>query len=345
MRSVLAFCSWRFVRFYIFFEMRLIPIVILIIERGIQPERLRAVFYMVLYTLMGSFPFLAIARYHHRVGNGFSMVLPPQVGGLEGVWGLLLMLAFLVKLPCYPFHLWLTKAHVEAPTEGSMALAGLLLKLGGLGLMRCILVFGHVRAGVRRLLVVVSMFGGLICSIICLRLLDAKSLVAYSSVGHMALVLAGILSGSIVGWKGAIAIMVAHGLSSSGLFSLLGGFYETVGRRSLLVMKGLSGYVPGLMVWWFVLCVRCMGCPPRYNFLAEVSLGLSLARVSTGMLVVFCAIGVFAGAYRLILYGTVSHGVRNVLRPRRFGWVKAINMGVFHCVPILLLFIFPGCAV
>ena len=137
---------------------------------------------------------------------------------------------------------------MEAPTEGSMALAGLLLKLGGVGLIRCIMVFGLVGAGVSRLLVSVGLWGGLICSVICLRLLDAKSLVAYSSVGHISLVLVGILSRSLVGWKGAVAMMVAHGLSSSGLFCLLGRFYSMVGRRSFLVIKGLSGYVPGLIV-------------------------------------------------------------------------------------------------
>nr|QDM58578.1 NADH dehydrogenase subunit 4 [Spondylus violaceus] len=343
--SVFAFCSMSFVSFYVFFEISLVPVLILIIERGVQPERLSAVFYMVLYTLMGSLPFLALISFHHSVGNGFSMVLPAQMGGLLGPWGLLVMMAFLVKLPCYPFHLWLAKAHVEAPTEGSMALAGLLLKLGGIGLMRCMLVFGSFSAGIGSFLMALGMWGGFICSVICLRLLDAKSLVAYASVGHMALVLAGILSGSVVGWKGAVAMMVSHGLSSSGMFSLLGGFYEMVGSRSLLVMKGMGGYVPGLMVWWFVLCVSCMSCPPSFNFLAEVSLGMGVSSVCVELLMVFCFMAFFVGIYSLVLFSTIFHGVSGILRPKMGGLIKMGNMGVFHCVPILLLFVFSGCVI
>lgn len=153
-------------------------------------------------------------------------------------------MAFLVKIPLYGIHLWLPKAHVEAPVAGSIILAAVLLKLGGYGIMRIVVVLDPLTKELAYPFIVLALWGVIITGTICLRQTDLKSLIAYSSVGHMGLVVAGILIQTPWGFAGALILMIAHGLTSSALFCLANTNYERTHTRTMVLTRGLQAVFP-----------------------------------------------------------------------------------------------------
>nr|QTA71729.1 NADH dehydrogenase subunit 4 [Rectidens sumatrensis] len=268
--------------FYMLFEISLIPTLSLICGWGYQPERLRAGKYMMVYTVGASLPLLGFIVFVFFDGGTLSFVLLFSVGMkfLNWVVFLCAMMAFLVKSPAYMVHGWLPKAHVEAPVAGSMFLAGVLLKLGGYGLLRFVAVFGLWSGVVLSCLTCLCLFGGVVASIICCCQVDVKSLVAYSSVGHMSLVLGGLMSESFWGLGGSYLLMLAHGLSSCGLFYLVGELYKVYGSRMLFVMRGGVGNLFGVNLWLAFMCGFNAAAPPSLSLWSEVILCISLISYS-----------------------------------------------------------------
>nr|YP_002791182.1 NADH dehydrogenase subunit 4 [Ascobulla fragilis]ACE62811.1 NADH dehydrogenase subunit 4 [Ascobulla fragilis] len=338
---VLAFSMSNIIMFYIFFECSLIPTLMLIIGWGYQPERLQAGTYMMLYTVGASLPLLVVLSWRCYDGSSMSiMMLSMYKNFFSGSVLFLVYGAFLVKLPMYSTHLWLPKAHVEAPLAGSMILAGILLKLGGFGLMQVNKCFSLVMfSKVPIFLISVGMWGGLLAVFMCMRQVDVKALVAYSSVGHMGIVAAGILPDRSWGVSSAMITMVAHGFSSSALFCLAYFTYEKIHSRNIPYMKGVLQLYPILSLWWFIFCCINMAAPPSINLIGELMIvpSLLVSFMSLGLtmgLMVF-----FSAAYNMYLYTSVNHGSPSGYLTSGSCMRSYEKMSILmHFVPFLILF-------
>jgi len=251
LRLIFCFAVRRYLLFYLFFELRLIPTFFIIIGWGYQPERLQAGVYLILYTLLASLPLLFILIKINSV-MGSLWIWDYLVGQWclnSGYWFSLIVslgaiFAFLVKLPIFVTHLWLPKAHLEAPVAGSIILAGVLLKLGGYGLIRVLVKLYSGYLQIRVIFFSLRLVGIVVVGVICCRLNDLKALVAYSSVAHIGLVICGSLTGTRWGFNGRLIIIISHGLGSSGLFCIVNVIYERLHRRSMHLNRGVLSLIP-----------------------------------------------------------------------------------------------------
>nr|ALO76992.1 NADH deshydrogenase subunit 4 [Sternolophus sp. STE01] len=333
----LTFSSMNLFIFYVFFEVSLIPTLLLIMGWGYQPERLQAGVYLLFYTLFASLPMMIAIFYIYSVN--YSLDYYFLISNYDSFFLYICVnMVFFIKMPMYFVHLWLPKAHVEAPVSGSMILAGVMLKLGGYGLLRLMKIFMLVGLKFNIIFIVISLVGGFYVSLICLRQVDIKSLIAYSSVAHMGIALGGILTLNYWGMSGALVIMLAHGLCSSGLFCLANITYERVGSRSLFLNKGMINLLPSMSLWWFLFCSSNMAAPPSLNLLGEIMLINSLVSWSFISMLMLSLISFFSAAYSLYLYAYTQHGkLYSGLYSFYFGSISEYLLLFLHWVPLNLL--------
>nr|YP_010000543.1 NADH dehydrogenase subunit 4 [Neodrepanis coruscans]QOD96442.1 NADH dehydrogenase subunit 4 [Neodrepanis coruscans] len=348
---ILAFSATELTLFYIAFEATLIPTLILITRWGSQPERLSAGIYLLFYTLISSLPLLVTILYMHTQTGTLHLPMlellhPTLTLSWSGLMSsLALLTAFMVKAPLYGLHLWLPKAHVEAPIAGSMLLAALLLKLGGYGLMRVSMLITPLSTVIHYPFLTLALWGALMTSSICLRQIDLKSLIAYSSVSHMGLVIAAIMIQTHWSFTGAMIMMIAHGLTSSMLFCLANTNYERTHSRILLLTRGLQPLLPLMATWWLLANLTNMALPPTINLMAELTIMTSLFNWSTLTILLTGAATFLTAAYTLFMLLTTQRGTTpsHIMHLQNSSTREHLLMAL-HLFPSLLLILSPELA-
>nr|YP_010932192.1 NADH dehydrogenase subunit 4 [Euhampsonia splendida]WKR35965.1 NADH dehydrogenase subunit 4 [Euhampsonia splendida] len=334
----LTFSAMNLFMFYLFFEGSLIPTLLLIIGWGYQPERIQAGMYLLFYTLFVSLPLLIGIMYMFNKMNCMMIYFLKFFNLNLYFLYFSMILAFLVKMPMYFVHLWLPKAHVEAPVSGSMILAGIMLKLGGYGLLRVMIFLQNINLKMNYIWIVISLLGGFYISLKCFCQVDIKSLIAYSSVAHMSLVISGIMIMNYWGFIGSYILMIGHGLCSSGMFCLANILYERLHSRSLYINKGLMNFMPSMSLWWFLLMSSNMAAPPSLNLMGEISLINSLLSWSWFSMIMLMLISFFSAGYSLYLYSFTQHGKYNYgIYSYYTGVSREYLMLILHWLPLNVL--------
>ena len=310
---VFTFSTNSIILFYFFFEWSLIPIFFIILGWGYQLERIKSRFYLLLYTLFASLPLLIFIIILINLNFSLSIIFIRNMVLLKryNLYLSIMLMSFLVKFPIFFFHQWLPKAHVEAPVGGSMILAGVLLKLGGYGLIRLILFIKNEKFIL--LVIIFSLLGGSILRIVCLINRDIKVIIAYSSVVHIALIIVNTLSKNLWRILGAMVIMLAHGICSSGMFSCANIIYERSHSRRIMLNKAKLNLFPTVSLFWFILCIANFGGPFTLNLLGEILLIINLRTINFILLLMILLISFFSATYRIILYSNLQQGVNNNL--------------------------------
>nr|ASW26913.1 NADH dehydrogenase subunit 4 [Gallerucida bifasciata] len=334
----MTFTSMNLFIFYLFFEVSLIPTLFLIIGWGYQPERLEAGVYLLFYTLLMSLPMM-IMMFYLMENNSTSIFMFLNFNIKNLYMYMIINLVFFVKIPMYLLHLWLPKAHVEAPVSGSMILAGIMLKLGGYGLMRFMILFKSFLLSFNIFFISFSLIGGFFIALVCIRQSDMKSLIAYSSVSHMSMVLAAILTLNYWGLWGSLLMMLAHGLCSSGLFCLVNIVYERTHSRSLYLNKGLLNIMPSFSLWWFLLLSSNMASPPSLNLMSEIMLISSLISYNYWSMIFLSLLAFFSAVYSLFIYSYSQHGkFYKGMYSFMVGLFREYLLCLLHWLPLNLLF-------
>ncbi len=338
---VAVFTTMDLFSFYIYFEMILIPMSLIIVIWGSRSRKLKAMFYFFIYTLFSSlFMLVGIILLYFFLGTTNFLILQTasilQTKISYILWPLFFF-AFAVKIPMFPFHLRLPEAHVEAPTVGSVILAGLLLKLGGYGFLRVLLGFFPLATlYYKTVIVVLAVLGIVYASFTLLRQIDMKKLIAYSSITHMNLAVIGLFSDTYEGILGGIYLLISHGFSSSALFFLIGIIYERFHTRLIHNYGGMMQLMPKYGFFFFCFTLANFGFPGTANFIAESVIILNLPEFSF-FVFFLCGIGVLLSVvYSLLLFSRVMFGNLNYYY--RHIITKNFSLDVVHFEQYILYF-------
>ena len=306
-----VFTSLDLFLFYIFFEGTLVPMFIIIGVWG-GANRIYASYKFFLYTLLGSvLMLLAMLWMAAETGTTSIPALKEYAFSAEAqplLW-LAFFASFAVKMPMWPVHTWLPDAHVQAPTAGSVILAGILLKLGGYGFLLFNLpMFPQASQTFAPLVFVLSVIAIVYTSLVAFRQTDMKKLIAYSSVAHMGFVTMGIFAGNDQGVQGAVFQMLSHGLISGALFLCVGVVYDRMHTREIALYGGLTARMPWFAAIFMLFTMANVGLPGTSGFIGEILTMVGIYEVSTWT-ALFAASGViFSAVYALTLYRNVMFG-------------------------------------
>jgi len=330
--------------FYIFFEAILIPMFILIGIWGSRERKIRAVYLLFFYTLFGSLLMLVGLLYMYSVTGTLNLeyLLAWNFSFEEQCWlWLAFFLSFASKIPMFPFHVWLPEAHVEAPTVGSVLLAGILLKLGVYGFLRFSLgLFPEASLYFSPLVYFLSVVGVIYASLSAIRQTDLKRIIAYSSVAHMNLVTLGIFSFNIIGLEGSILQSISHGFVSGAMFLMVGILYDRYHSRLLSYYGGLVHMMPVYSALFLIFTMANIALPGTSSFVGEFLLLSGIYKTN----VISCIVGalgvILCGAYSLWLYNRIIFGNLKIAYVTRFNDLNLREISIL--IPLLILVIFMG---
>lgn len=309
---IISFSILDVLIFYIFFESVLIPMFLIIGIWGSRQRKIKASYLFFLYTLTGSlFMFIAIIHLIITVGTSDYQLLFYNKFDLkyEKFYWVAFFLSFAVKVPMLPFHIWLPEAHVEAPTSGSVLLAGILLKLGSYGMLRFLIpLFPQTSLYFSPFVFLIAIISIIYSSLTAIRQTDLKRIIAYASVAHMNFIILGLFSVSLQGIEGSILQMISHGLISSGLFFSIGCLYDRYHTRFIYYYGGLAHTMPLFSSILFIYILANMSIPGSSSFVGELLILVGIFEYNT-VITVFSIIGMFlGGVYSLLFYNRICFG-------------------------------------
>lgn len=323
-----ALCALDLVLFYIFWELMLVPMYLLIGIWG-GPKRIYAAVKFFLFTMVGSVLMLLaiMALYFYYGGQTgiytFNIQELYQVGmplSMQYWLFAAFALSFAIKVPMFPFHTWLPDAHTEAPTAGSVILAGVLLKMGTYGFLRfAIPLFPEAAVAAVPLISILAIIGIIYGAVMCIMQTDLKRLIAYSSVSHLGYVMLGIFAFNMQGLEGGIYQMLNHGISTGGLFLIVGMIYERRHTRMLADFGGLAKVMPKLAVFFLIITLSSIALPGTNGFVGEFLILLGVFR-SNVVYAVLAATGVILGAvymlwmFQRVMFGEITKEANKLLK-------------------------------
>jgi NADH-quinone oxidoreductase subunit M len=337
------FCALDFVVFYIFFEGVLIPMFLIIGVWG-GPRRVYSAFKFFLYTLTGSvLLLLALLAMWFQAGTTDIVVLlkTPMPVAMQSWLFLAFLASFAVKVPMWPVHTWLPDAHVEAPTAGSVILAGVLLKMGAYGFLRfSVPMLPQASAAFAPLIFTLSVVAVIYASLVALAQEDMKKLIAYSSVAHMGVVTIGIFTFNVQGIQGALFQMLSHGIVSGALFLVVGVVYDRLHTRDIVRYGGLAERMPLYAFTFMIFTLAAVGLPGTSGFVGEFLVIIGALQVNF-WLALLGATGMILGViYMLYLYRRVIFGRLTKEDLRSILDLSPREVALF--VPLILLTLWMG---
>nr|CAD5105738.1 NADH dehydrogenase subunit 4 [Singhiella simplex] len=334
---LITFTTWNFMMFYITFEASMIVVVVMMVTWGYQPERAEAIMLMVIMTIAVSIPFLTSIML-----NAHSISFWLMQTSLSITDYMSFMLVFAMKMPVFFLHSWLPKVHVESPVQSSMLLAGVLLKLGSYGMIRTTTMTFVISKTFASLIISFGVWTSLVLSAVCLVQTDLKTIIAYSSVVHMTMVMVAILMNKSQSVIGSIMVMLGHGMCSSGLFFMANTVYKTSKSRSVIISKGVLKTTPIMIMMWFWLCMGNAPMPPSINIMGEFLTFSTITNWNTLTYMILVPLVILSSMYSIYLFYLMSHGHFTSMTSKINPTTSKANLIVMlHLIPMLAMMMKP----